>query len=81
MLLLLAFSDNGLVELHRLRVTHAGLLHENERLTQENLKTDHIISRLQSDPAYMEYIARQELGMVRSDELIFNFKGNPDHKK
>jgi cell division protein FtsB len=81
LLLLMVFGHNGLVELNRLRATHAGLLSENQRLTEENVKTHHIISRLQNDPAFMEHLARQELGMIRSDELIFNFKSNLDRKK
>jgi cell division protein FtsB len=32
------------------------------------------VDRLQNDPAFVENIARQELGMIRSDELIFKFK-------
>jgi len=34
------------------------------------------IDRLQNDPAFLENVARQELGMIRSDELIFKFKSN-----
>jgi cell division protein FtsB len=36
------------------------------------------VDRLQNDPYYIENIARRELGMVRSDELIFKFKTKVD---
>jgi cell division protein FtsB len=31
------------------------------------------IDRLANDPAFVESVARRELGMVRPDELIFKF--------
>lgn len=76
LLLLVVFGDNGFVELNRMWAAHDSLLQANELLTQKNLKKYRIIERLQNDPAFMEYTARRELGMVRSDELIFKFKSN-----
>jgi len=73
-LLVVLFGDNGLLELHRLDQTHQHLLDSNARLTQENLQMYRGVDRLQNDPSYVENIARQELGMIRSDELIFKFK-------
>lgn len=76
LLLLVVFGDNGFLEYSRLQATHSRLCESNERLTQENLRLFNIIERLQKDPAFMEYTAHQELGMIRSDELIFKFKGD-----
>jgi cell division protein FtsB len=78
-MLVVLFGDNGLVELNRLRRTHQNLLNDNARLTQENLYMYRSIDRLQNDPSYVENIARQELGMIRSDELIFKFKDDENH--
>lgn len=72
-LVLTVFGDNGLVELKRLRARHADLVVANERLKQENLQMYRAIERLQNDPAFIENVARRELGMIRSDELIFKF--------
>lgn len=77
LLLLVLFGDNGLVELNRMHDTHERLLKTNSRLTQSNLKLYRAIDRLQNDPAYIENVARQELGMIRSDEVIFKFKTEP----
>ena len=74
LLVLIAFGDNGLVELSRLRSTQGDLIKANERLTQENMRLYRTIDRLQNDLSYVENVARQELGMIRSDELIFKFK-------
>lgn len=75
-LLVVLFGDNGLLELRKLDRTHQQLRKSNARLTQENLQMYRSVDRLQNDPAYVENIARQELGMIRSDELIFKFKTN-----
>lgn len=74
LLLVVFFGDNGLIELKRLQRRHAALVQENEGLSQENARMYSSIDRLKNDPDYIENIARQELGMIRSDELIFKFK-------
>lgn len=76
LMLVVLFGDNGLLELNRKHNTHQHLLEENARLTRENLKMYRTIERLENDPAFVESVARHELGMVRSDELIFKFKSD-----
>jgi len=68
------FGDNGYLELLRLKSTHQKLKHTQARLTQENLELYRSIDRLKNDSVYVENIARQELGMIRSDEVVFTFK-------
>jgi cell division protein FtsB len=74
LMLVVLFGDNGLLELNRKHNTHQRLLEENARLTRENVKLYRTIDRLENDPAFVESVARHELGMVRPDELIFKFK-------
>jgi cell division protein FtsB len=74
LLLLLVLGDNGLLELRRLNATQADLVEVNDGLTQANVQLARTIDRLQHDPAFVEALARRELGMIRSDELIFQFK-------
>lgn len=76
LLLVVIFGDNGWVERHRMKTAHTELVRTNEILTQEILHMYRTIDRLQSDPAFLENIARQELGMIRSDELIFKFRSD-----
>jgi cell division protein FtsB len=78
-LLVALFSDNGLFELNRLQYTRQSLLKDNAQTTQKNLQMYRSVDRLQNDPYYIENIARRELGMVRSDELIFKFKTKVDN--
>ena len=68
------FGENGYLELLRLRSAHQKLKHTQARLTQQNLQLYRSIDRLKNDPVFVENIARQELGMIRSDEMIFTFK-------
>lgn len=74
LLLVLVFGSNGLLELKHQRATHAELLQANETLTQANVRLSRTIDRLQHDPEFVEALARRELGMIRSDELIFQFQ-------
>jgi cell division protein FtsB len=67
------FGDNGLMELRRLRRAHQQLVTENCILARDNLRLCRTIDRLQNDPRFVENVARQELGMVRENELIFTF--------
>lgn len=78
LLLVTLFGDNGLFELRRLQYSHQELLKDNARITKENLQMYHSVDRLQNDPNFIESIARQELGMIRSDEIIFKFKTKVD---
>lgn len=73
LLIVIGFGDNGLVEYNRKRLTLNGLVHANERLAQENKKLSRTIIRLQNDPLFIENTARRDLGMIRSNELIFQF--------
>lgn len=45
----------------------------NERMRREVIELRARVDRLQSDPEALERIARDELGMLRSDEIVFQF--------
>jgi cell division protein FtsB len=53
-------------ELHATRAT-------NDRMRREVLQLRERVARLQSDPEALERIARDELGMLRNDEIVFQF--------
>lgn len=53
-------------ELREIERDNEGLAHEVRRLDAE-------VRQLREDPAAMERIARDELGMVREGELVFQF--------
>ena len=56
-------------------------IQKNERLALENLAFRIEIDRLKHDLEYIENIARQELGMIKKDEIILKPKNRLDQKK
>ncbi len=72
-LLVIIFGDRGLVEVNRLQQARERLQQENRQLQDKNLSLRREIERLKTDPAYIEHVARQELGMIGRDEVIVRF--------
>ena len=78
MLFFVIFGENGLVDLNLLRQQRDSLLKKNRILEQENLYRE--IDRLKHDLKYIENVARQELGMIKKDEVIFKLKNSGKKK-
>jgi len=74
LLIFILFSDNGLADFLTLKSERDRLCHENAALRQENMRLYRTIERLKNDPAYIESVARRELGMIKKEELIFKPK-------
>lgn len=74
LLFFIVFGENGLADLHLLKIERDVLLKQNAELAKKNLDLYREIERLKSDPKYLESVARKELGVVRKDELIFKLK-------
>jgi cell division protein FtsB len=74
-------SEHGLIDLRTLKLEKAKLVLENKRLTKENLAISIEIERLKHDPAYIENIARHELGMIGENEIILKSRKQPDRGK
>ena len=73
-------SEQGLVDLIWLKKERDKLVEKNEQLTRENHSISIQIERLKNDPAYIENIARQELGMIAEDEIILKPKRPMEQK-
>lgn len=72
------FGDKGLLRIYELKQDKAGIdsrlidtRGENERLKRE-------IAALKTDRRYLESIARKDFGLVRNNEVIYQF---PQEKK
>lgn len=62
--------------LPRYRALKSELQHvqrDNERVAREVAELSREVDALKADPAAIERIARDELGMVREDEVVFQF--------
>lgn len=78
--LLIIWSPNGLLHLRQLHLEHQELIQKNHTLEEENHLLYEEIGQLRSDPAAIEHLARQELGLVKDGELIFQFVSPPLEK-
>ena len=67
------WGDRGLLAMWRKQREVAGLVQEIEAIERENTRLGHKIQHLRKDMRYIETIAREELGLVQPDELVFEF--------
>lgn len=65
------FVDGGVARHERLNEELARLKTLNEGLEQDNLRLRKEVEALRHDPRYVERVAREELGLVGPDEVIF----------
>ncbi len=45
----------------------------NQNLQQENKKLQHEVCRLENDPAAIEEVARKKFGLLKKNEIIYDF--------
>jgi cell division protein FtsB len=67
-------GDNGLLETLHARRQYAEVATSLTQLRQENARVRDQIRRLREDPAAIEAIAREELGLMRPGEVVFVIK-------
>lgn len=69
----LIFSPEGLPRLRGLERELSGVEEENRALEREAGELRGRVDRLRDDPSAVEEIARDDLGMVRQSEVVFQF--------
>lgn len=67
------FGERGLLHLWHLRGEQKRLDESNFVLQKENERLRERIYRLRHDDLYLEKIAREDLGLVRPEEIIYRF--------
>lgn len=70
-------GDNGLLRLWQLRQEVATLHRQIQELEAENERLSRSIDRLRRDPAVIEQIARERLGLVKPGEWVLRFPAAP----
>ncbi len=65
------YLRSGLVQYVSLRSELAALTARNEQLQGSIRELRHQLERMKEDPSAIERVARDELGMVRSGEVVF----------
>ena len=68
------FSPDGLTRLEHLRQEKRRADDEVSRLSQQISELREQVARIKDDPALVERVARDELGLVRQTEVVFQFK-------
>ncbi len=64
---------NGLYVLHQQK-KHLAVLQEREKeLLEDNQELAEDVERLQNDQEYLEKVAREEHGMLKDNEMVFDF--------
>jgi cell division protein FtsB len=71
---LLVFSPSGLARLTTLRQERARAEEEVTRLSRQIERLRAEVQRVKEDPAYVERAARDELGLLRQTEVVFQFR-------
>ena len=67
-------GERGLMETLRAGRQHQELVGSIERLRVENARLRDEARRLRTDPATIEALARQELGLIKPGEMLFIIK-------
>ena len=70
----LVLAPEGLPRLRNLQRELADLDAQNEEMRRDVNRLRVEVRRLRDDPARVERIARDELGMVRRNEVVFQFE-------
>ena len=82
LVILSAVGERGLVPLYRLSRTRAELQREIARHRESNAQLAEEVRALREDPAHLEAIARDELGLVRPGESVYDFRPpTPTHRE
>ncbi len=72
-LILAVFSPWGAIKYYRLENDIEKINSDNLKLRAENMKLREEIEKLTTSPAYIEKIAREEHGLIRNNEVIYQF--------
>jgi len=72
-LYLTVFGDRGLLRIYHLNKEKQEVQRRLETLKGENLKLVREVDALKNDRRYLESIARRDFGMVRKNEVIYQF--------
>ncbi len=72
---------NGLYHIRQQKKQLATLSAERDQLIRQNRIMEEDIERLQHDKAYLEQVAREKHGMLKDNELVFDFSKPKQEKK
>ena len=68
------FGERGLLTVLRLRSDHQKIEARIAKLQEKNLETSQEIERVKREDKYIEKSARELLGLVKEDEIVYEFE-------
>lgn len=69
----LGFGERGFLHLYKMEKNRQAYLERIRKVEKENQVLIEEIRRLNTDTAYLESVARKELGLVKEDEILYRF--------
>ncbi|WP_172824804.1 FtsB family cell division protein [Pajaroellobacter abortibovis] len=75
--LLFVFAPSGLPRLHALQHELAHVKAQNDVLRRDIQRLQDEVNSLNHDPITIERVAREQLGLIRQDEVIFQLLESP----
>lgn len=70
----LLFNPNNMLTYYNLKKELETVQTKNAQLKDENEKLRLKIEKIQSDPSYLEEIARKDYDLLKKNEVVFEFK-------
>jgi|SRR3990172_5982204 len=67
------FGEMGLVKYYRMKAQYQAITREIAELKQDNTRLMREVRALKTDPAYMEKLARDKLGLARNGEIVYYY--------
>lgn len=74
------FGERGLLRIYHLNKEKQDVQLRLETIKGENLKLVREVDALKNDRRYLESIARRDFGMVRKNEIIYQFPPKAEQK-
>ncbi len=74
MLLFTIFGGRGLIKIYQLKLDREKIQLANTRLSEENKKIIEQINKVKNNKEEIEKIAREELGLVKKGEVVYQFE-------
>lgn len=68
------FSPNGGLKYYKISRKLKAVREENQQLQQQNKALREEITKLLNDPEYIEEMARKKFGLIKENEIIFDFE-------
>jgi cell division protein FtsB len=72
----LIVGEMGIVKYYRMKAQERSLRAEIDHLKQDNVRLLQEVRALKYDSAYLERLARDKIGLVRPDEVVYYY-GDP----